>query len=193
MYNKRHNRTNAVMSFGISSIFYKRYFGHAQFGTTVWVEFYFFRIAKGDCGIGHFICHAVVTVGAIPIDLGKLSLDGELGAVSPKRGIKVFDVQHRFLVPYAVNDDITMGNGSRDATFLVKDGTCSLNVKETGKTPLVYIAELRIGRAKVQLENSDLALYEVARSCGFGSYINFYKCFRKSEGCSPEVWRQNHR
>ncbi len=65
--------------------------------------------------------------------------------------------------------------------------------QETGQPPLAYLTELRLGRAKVQLENSDLPLYEIARSCGFGSYINFYKCFRKAEGCPPEVWRKNHR
>ncbi len=65
--------------------------------------------------------------------------------------------------------------------------------EETGKTPLVFITEIRLRRAELLLENSDMQMGEIAQACGFGSYINFYKCFRKAEGCSPEAWRQNHR
>ena len=64
---------------------------------------------------------------------------------------------------------------------------------ETGKTPLSFITEIRLQRAKLLLENSDMQVGEIAQICGFGSYINFYKTFRRMTDCSPELWRQNHR
>ena len=59
--------------------------------------------------------------------------------------------------------------------------------------PFCFITEIRLLCAKRHLENADMPLYEIARSCGFGSYINFYKCFRQVEGCIPETRRREHR
>lgn len=60
---------------------------------------------------------------------------------------------------------------------------------ETGLTPYAYIQKLRIDNAKRLLDYSSLSASEIAVECGFGSYINLYKEFHKSEGCSPLQWR----
>ena len=43
--------------------------------------------------------------------------------------------------------------------------------------------------AKDLLRNSQLPVEQIAATCGFGSYINLYKEFKKHEHCSPAKWR----
>lgn len=61
--------------------------------------------------------------------------------------------------------------------------------RETGMTPYAYILSLRLDAAKDLLRNSQLPVEQVAATCGFGSYINLYKEFKKREHCSPAKWR----
>ena len=67
------------------------------------------------------------------------------------------------------------------------------NKFDVANRPLLLYHRDSITGAKRHLENADMPLYEIARICGFGSYINFYICFRQMEYCSPEVWRREHR
>ena len=61
--------------------------------------------------------------------------------------------------------------------------------RETGMTPYAYILTPRLEAAKDLLRNSQLPVEQVAAACGFGSYINLYKEFKKREHCSPAKWR----
>lgn len=63
--------------------------------------------------------------------------------------------------------------------------------KETGKTPLSYITELRLKEAQTLLTYSNLPIQEISLQCGFGNYINFYKSFVKEFQITPEAWRKN--
>ncbi len=54
-----------------------------------------------------------------------------------------------------------------------------------GKTPHEYLTELRLKEAEQHLLYSDLSLSSIAKVCGFGSYINFYKAYQKAYGRSP--------
>lgn len=65
--------------------------------------------------------------------------------------------------------------------------------KETGQTPYVYIANLKLTMARNLLRNSEQSVTQISAVCGFGNYINFYKEFIKAEGCSPKVWRSRQR
>ena len=56
-------------------------------------------------------------------------------------------------------------------------------------TPYAYILTLRLEAAKDLLRNSQLPVEQIAAACGFGSYINLYKKFKKHEHCSPAKWR----
>lgn len=61
--------------------------------------------------------------------------------------------------------------------------------RDTGMTPYAYILRLRLEAAKDLLRNSQLPVEQIAAACGFGSYINLYKEFKKHEHCSPAKWR----
>ncbi|PAJ75927.1 hypothetical protein CJF42_02585 [Pseudoalteromonas sp. NBT06-2] len=62
--------------------------------------------------------------------------------------------------------------------------------ESVGKTPKDWLTEKRLQLAKSYLENSDLALDEIACVSGFGSYPNLRNSFSKSVGQSPNLYRQ---
>ena len=62
---------------------------------------------------------------------------------------------------------------------------------ETGKTPYSYVMGLRREAARQLLLNSEMPAAQVAAECGYGSYVNFYKDFVRSEGCPPAEWRRS--
>ena len=74
-----------------------------------------------------------------------------------------------------------------------KNHIISIFKKETGKTPYAYITDIKIGMVKQLLLNSDSSLSSISVECGFGSYINMYRAFLNSEGCSPADWKNTHR
>ncbi len=74
-----------------------------------------------------------------------------------------------------------------------KNHIISIFKSETGKTPLVYINDMKIEMAQQLMLNSDSSLSSISVECGFGSYINLYRCFSKSVGCSPAEWKKKHR
>ena len=58
--------------------------------------------------------------------------------------------------------------------------------KETGKTPLEYLTDLRLNYAKSLLKRSDFkSVEEVAYSAGFTDSFYFSTCFKKHFGISP--------
>ena len=61
--------------------------------------------------------------------------------------------------------------------------------KETGKTPHAFITDLKVDMAKQLLLNSESSFSSISMECGFGNYVNFYRTFIKSEGCSPAEWK----
>lgn len=58
-----------------------------------------------------------------------------------------------------------------------------------GMTPLAYLTEVRISRAKFLLRNTDRSVTEIAGQCGFSSYNYFCTVFRKATGLSPCAFR----
>ena len=54
-----------------------------------------------------------------------------------------------------------------------------------GQTPMEYLSLLRIEKAEQLIRYSGMTLSAVADECGFGSYVNLYKAFRKRRGFSP--------
>ena len=62
--------------------------------------------------------------------------------------------------------------------------------KETfGETPLNYVKQCRIDRAKVLLTESVAPLEQIADQCGYTSQSAFIKAFSTSIGYSPGRWR----
>ena len=62
--------------------------------------------------------------------------------------------------------------------------------KITGLTPHVYLAGLRIERARKLLAESDLAIIEVGAAVGYASQSHFTKVFREATGMTPRAFRQ---
>ena len=55
-----------------------------------------------------------------------------------------------------------------------------------GKTPLMYITEIRISKAKELLLNTNLTMGEIAELTGFSSQNYFIRVFKKHTGISPK-------
>lgn len=73
-----------------------------------------------------------------------------------------------------------------------KNHIISIFKREIGKTPLVYITEMKIEMAKQLMLNSNSSLSSISIECGFGSYINFYRSFTKAVGIPPAEWKKQH-
>jgi AraC-like DNA-binding protein len=62
--------------------------------------------------------------------------------------------------------------------------------KETGHAPLEYQLEIRISRARVLLEQTDLSVTEIALQTGFANVFYFSKMFSKRTGQTPSAYRK---
>lgn len=60
----------------------------------------------------------------------------------------------------------------------------------TGTSPLAWLREARMLRARELLEGTTLSPAEVARQCGFGSPETFRASFRRALGVSPATYRR---
>jgi transcriptional regulator GlxA family with amidase domain len=65
--------------------------------------------------------------------------------------------------------------------------------REVGVTPAVYVAELRVERARQELEHGALGVEEIARRCGFGTVETMRRVFRRRLSVSPSEYRQRFR
>ncbi len=62
----------------------------------------------------------------------------------------------------------------------------------TGLSPHQYRMQLRIGRARTLLTETNMTVKEVAYNSGFGSDHYFCRLFKAKTGMSPEQWRRHH-
>lgn len=60
---------------------------------------------------------------------------------------------------------------------------------ETGKTPGVYLQELRIMRARILIERTSMSVTEVMAQVGIGDRSHFARDFRRVHGYSPRTLR----
>lgn len=61
--------------------------------------------------------------------------------------------------------------------------------ESTGQTPIGFLQERRLERARDLLRTTRLPLEEVARRAGFGSVSRFGEAFRRGTGTTPARWR----
>ena len=64
--------------------------------------------------------------------------------------------------------------------------------KEIGITPIEYLIEIRIQRAKTMLRRKNIPVTDVAMRCGFGSNAHFSACFQSRVGISPREYRDKY-
>lgn len=62
--------------------------------------------------------------------------------------------------------------------------------KETGQTLTDYILGLRMHNAKIQLENSNQNISQIAASVGYSHFSHFTKAFKKVVGLTPHEYRK---
>lgn len=65
--------------------------------------------------------------------------------------------------------------------------------KETGKTYVEYLNELRLHKVLEELKNSNMKLSVIAERNGFNNLEYFSRFFKKHMGVSPAKWRQQNR
>lgn len=63
---------------------------------------------------------------------------------------------------------------------------------EIGITPIEYLIEIRIKRAKTLLKRKNIPITEIALQCGFGSNSHFSSCFQNRTGVSPSEYRDRY-
>ncbi len=67
----------------------------------------------------------------------------------------------------------------------------TLFTKEFGVPPKEYLTDVRVGKAKKLLADTDLPLSEIAEKCGFSDVSVFAKNFKKVSGSTPNAYRKN--
>jgi len=65
--------------------------------------------------------------------------------------------------------------------------------RSIGTTIIDYVTKHRVSHAQRLLATTDTKIVDVALSSGFASTSRFYAAFRQECGCSPRVYRQQHR
>jgi AraC family transcriptional regulator len=63
--------------------------------------------------------------------------------------------------------------------------------QSTGIAPHQYLVRCRLNKAKRLLIDTNLALNEIAKQCGFSSQSHLNSLFRRFIGTTPKVYRQN--
>ncbi|MFE5318036.1 ABC transporter substrate-binding protein [Paenibacillus sp. NPDC056579] len=58
-------------------------------------------------------------------------------------------------------------------------------------SPIDYLIQIRIGKAKERLLNTDLTMREIAESVGYSDSYYFSRMFKKVEGVSPTVFKES--
>lgn len=70
---------------------------------------------------------------------------------------------------------------------------CKLFNKQYQITPIQYLIELKLNRAKILLvTNPDLKVYKVAEMCGYEDQVYFSRVFKKYIGQTPSEYRKQN-
>lgn len=67
---------------------------------------------------------------------------------------------------------------------------CRYFKEKTGKTLIQYITDMRIGYACKLLADDKLTISQISVECGFESTVHFNRCFKKTKGITPTLYRK---
>lgn len=62
--------------------------------------------------------------------------------------------------------------------------------KETGRSLTDYIVELRINKARHELEHTNIRISDIAANVGYSNFSHFSKLFKKETGLTPQEYRK---
>ena len=77
-----------------------------------------------------------------------------------------------------------------DRFSISKQGLIAKFKRQTGKTPMEYLAQVRIARSKALLKDTQLSVSEISRLCGFENVYYFSNFFKRFTGTSPSGYRK---
>lgn len=87
------------------------------------------------------------------------------------------------------NRDISL-NSAAEYVFLSPAYLSRLFKKETGKSFIEFVMEVRVEKAKILLRNTDKKTYEIAKEVGYNDIRYFTKMFKSLEGITPIQYRE---
>jgi transcriptional regulator GlxA family with amidase domain len=64
-------------------------------------------------------------------------------------------------------------------------------MREVGRAPSRYIAQMRVEAARRQLAQTEKSIYQIAASCGFGSADLMRRAFVRTIGITPARYRKS--
>lgn len=67
---------------------------------------------------------------------------------------------------------------------------CKWFFNQTGMTPNEYIQNIRLEKAKILLQETDLSLLEISQIVGYSHQSSLTRLFQKKEGLSPGAFRK---
>lgn len=96
---------------------------------------------------------------------------------------------HEYIEEHYSEEKLSMKDVA-DSAYISVSYLSIILKKETGKTFIEYLTEVRINKAKEFLKNSDMKSYEVAMACGYSSSAYFSTVFKGITGMSPSSYRK---
>lgn len=119
-----------------------------------------------------------------PHDMQRLSVQYRTGISHPRLLGAIAHMEAYLESPVAVPDIAeACGLSKRQLERLFRD--------KLGRTPSRYYLELRLGRARLLLRQTEMAILQVAVASGFHSASYFARCYREHFGHSPKEERQS--
>lgn len=90
------------------------------------------------------------------------------------------------------DQEITLEKLSKEFNYS-KNQIINIFKKSLSQTPIEYLNEIRIQKAKHLLEVTSDTTESIAEVCGFRNYSHFYRLFVRKNSFSPNEWRQKRR
>lgn len=75
---------------------------------------------------------------------------------------------------------------------MTKNSFCRYFKQKTGKSPAVFINELKIAHACRCLKNTDMSLKEICFDSGFNNFVSFHKVFKSIINMTPIHYKNKH-
>lgn len=92
-------------------------------------------------------------------------------------------------LPEHLDEDLTV-EALAERAFMSPRNFARAFRREIGVTPAAYVTQLRLERARLQLEAGDTPVEVVARRCGFGTVETMRRTFRRHLNASPVEYRK---
>lgn len=122
-------------------------------------------------------------------------LEGVEAAISTRREDKYIDLLERVdrLIEERISDALFGVNELAEAVAYTSTYIGRLYRRYRGVTLSESMLRARMERARALLAGTDLPINQVAEQSGFADATYFYRAFKKANGVTPNVYRQNNR